>query len=139
MSHNIFDLYAMTTNIFDLHGMTTNKTKELIKKKILNNKNAQNSYTLITGKGNHSSNGPVLAGYIREIIKNANNFKKNNIPGWDFYWIIDSTNEGRVILKKNKLIDKNNITNNSIIKYKKPTKQIVIKKTNAWNKPLKIN
>lgn len=139
MEFNIFDLHAMTSNIIDLHGMTTHKTKELINKKILNNKNAQNSYTLITGKGNHSSNGPILAGYIRNIIKNANNFKKNNIHGWYFYWIIDSTNEGTIILKKNKAIDENNIKNNSKIKCKKTTEQIVLKQTNAWDKPLKIN
>lgn len=90
----------MHNSQFDLHGMTAHQTNIFLKQSIFNNKNAKKSYKLIIGKGNHSSNGPVLGGYIRNLVKEANNLNKNNVSKWYFYWIIYSIKEGVMIIKK---------------------------------------
>jgi DNA-nicking Smr family endonuclease len=61
--------------IIDLHGYTTREAEEVLHTLIRERKYAH--VRIITGKGNRSAHGPVLAQFVRDYL-NARQIRYNN-------------------------------------------------------------
>ena len=58
----------------DLHGYTTNESEDILNSLIKERK--YKHVRIIVGKGNNSSNGPILPNYVRNYL-NSNNIRYN--------------------------------------------------------------
>ncbi|KAL7299573.1 hypothetical protein TKK_0007337 [Trichogramma kaykai] len=89
-------------NTLDLHYLTVRESQKMveininlqIKKRTTQFISPNERYTIVTGKGNHSQNGPRLKNAIE-------NFLKDNYAS--FIRIEDQKNDGRIVLKVEKL------------------------------------